>query len=352
MTDRLEDQQRLWRRVHKAARKYECEGIWVLGDLFDNSKTDAVTLTTTTECLTQDPDIDKYLLPGNHDANTIHGGRFTLEAYGAMGLSHVKYVGAQDRDGEHAGYYCVSPRPWLNFWCMEYASIKRTREILAAMHEKLEASMYEGVNVLLMHNSVLGCSHVGWVCDNGLDAEEVCRGFTYVLSGHFHDHQLFGDNGMYLGAPMHHRYDDAGRRSGFHIVTFNRDGSRGVVSIKGNAPRFHTAVWPDAPAEDPKPRDYLRHEIHATHADYAAMLPEIREAVAAEQADGIRASYKHKPIYHHEERIESHGDTATLTMPAAVSAYADMADVATGTLDKVKLKELGHQALEAAHKEA
>src|SRR5690606_29453075 len=131
-------------------------------------------------------------------------------------------------------------RDWLNFWPVEYSPMERAKDLIGACRER--AKKQSGSNVLLMHQSVLGCTHIGWICDDGLSPEEVCEGFDWVFTGHFHDPQNFGPNkkGLNLGAPMHHRFDDAGRKAGFWYVRFEEDGSAKRVFIDGGCPNFHS----------------------------------------------------------------------------------------------------------------
>src|ERR1041384_6049884 len=92
VTDRLEDQVALWDRVKQTTVEWEVDAVFVLGDLFDKSLVDAVTLTVTVDCIVSVP-VDIYILPGNHDAVSTEGGRFTVEAFAKMKCGHVRYLG-------------------------------------------------------------------------------------------------------------------------------------------------------------------------------------------------------------------------------------------------------------------
>lgn len=337
-TDRLDDQLRLWEYVHKVAKDEKVDATFVLGDLFDKSLVDAVTLTHTVEALVKSP-VNTFILPGNHDANNLRGGRFTVEAFGVMGRDHLHVIGGD----------VIKPRNWLRFWPIAFKPLSETREDLKAIREKLDHDL---VNVLLLHNSVLGSKHLGWVCDDGLEPAEVCEGFDWVLSGHFHGHQEFGEGGvgMYLGAPMHHHYGDVGRKAGFWIIQFDDEGNREDKFVPSKLPRFHKA---DSLAFKPKLRkgDYIRYEVEATHAEWVKMKPLAVEVTEKLIAEGHHADYKHKPIYHHEARLVPQDEAATLTLEAAVAKYPEMVGVATSGLDVSRLQEIGRDALKAVRSE-
>jgi DNA repair exonuclease SbcCD nuclease subunit len=337
-TDRLDQQLEVLHRIHEKAAAEGCQALFLLGDLFDKSLVDAVTLTHTVQEIAEWT-LPTYILPGNHDANNIRGGRFTVEAFGVMGRKHLSVLGEK---GE-----ALEPNEWLAIWSVSYKPVGETREEIKAIKGLMSR---ERTNVLLFHNSVLGAQHAGWTCDEGLLAEEVCGdGFDWTLAGHFHDTQVFGEKGtgLYLGAPMHHHFGDTGRKAGFWIIEFTSDGKRAAEFVPGGAPHFYVVKALDAKVKA-KAGDYLRFDLEATHADWATEKLKAREAVEALKARGINASFRHKPIYHHKTRMASGSKAATLTLDEAVSKYVDMAGVIAGGLEAERLKALGRDALAAA----
>jgi hypothetical protein len=65
------------------------------------------------------------------------------------------------------------------------------------------------------------------------------------------------------------------------------------------------------------------------------------------RSEGIRASFKHKPIYHHETRLEPH-TSDVFSMEGGVSSYVNASDVETQGLSVKVLKGIGLEALAAA----
>lgn len=353
-TDRMEDQIKLWERFGKIAGKVGAEHFWIAGDLFDHGRIDAVTLAETARVTSGFP-VPMCVMPGNHDAHTIRGGRFNLEAFGHLAGDRIVYVG-----GRPTAFYC--PRPWLVFWPLEFMPVEDTRSALHDIREQIKDGLpqvesRERMDVLLMHNSIEGCQHAGWVCDDGLTADEVCEGFDYVIAGHFHDTQTFGpdDNGMYLGAPMHHRFSDVGRDAGFWALTFIEGEGMRKRFFNGKSPRFHEADWKGAVGdsdEDVKPNDYLKVKVTATHANWVTERPAVIEAVEELKRRGVRASFKHIPIYHHTARIKGHDGMDAISMDKAVPGYLKAPDVDITGLDRAKLKAIGRAALAAARSES
>jgi len=351
MTDRLEDQLRLWDEMKRCADASNVDAVFVLGDLFDKALIDAVTLTHTVEAVTA-LDQPVYILPGNHDANSVRGGRFTVEAFGRMRRDNIRVF----KTGEPFEF-----DTWLRFWPVEYMPVEDTRERLAEIRARLDPDQH---NVLLMHNSILGCTHLQWTCDDGLEADEVTEGFDQVYSGHFHDRQRFGADaqGLYLGAPMHHHYGDVGREAGYWLIEFNQGGAEGQY-IEPKMPRFYKATGmgnkfePATVAGYVKSNkieagDYLRLEVACTNADWATLKPKVKAICDALQSTGIKASAKHKPIYHHKVRLEGDTDSKQMatapTLDAAIARYVDAAGVVTGDLDVGELKRIGRETLAAA----
>lgn len=341
VTDRLSDQLKLWRRVYATAERAQCEAIFIQGDLFDHSRTDAITLTETFHILGVAP-VPIYIVPGNHDGVNTRGERFTVEA-----MSVIEYCGYM-----HTGEpYC--PREWLAFWPLEFSPIERTRQALKAMKPDRDKT-----NVLLMHNSIVGCTHGGWTCEegHGLDAREVTDGFDYVLSGHFHDPQTFGRNGRYLGAPMHHHFGDVGRRAGFWIMQWKPDGTRKEVFVDGGCPRFHTTRLADWGTEDlgTRPGDYVRVVVRCTHAKLVKRAVEADCYVAELTAQGLRAKWVHDPVYHHTARLAKTSASGSIVVPTPrkmVSGYVDAVEVDTSGLDAKALKRLGRDIFAAVEGE-
>jgi calcineurin-like phosphoesterase family protein len=344
VTDRLQDQIGLWKRVHQSAREHGSKDIFVLGDLFDKSLVDAITLTATVRAIAEADDLTHWILPGNHDAVNTRGGRFTVEAFGEMGNDRIKYL----RTGERYGF---GKDGWCGFWPLEYGDQDRSRAALEGIQSKLKLRSVEN---LLLHHSIVGCKFADWVCDDGLEAEEVCKGFDHVFSGHFHDTQTFGPGkrGMYLGAPMHHRFEDAGRPAGFWNMTWGGEGGCEKEFVDGGCPRFFETegTLEDAP-EGAELGDYIRLNVTATTAGWEDAKADVRARVEAWNKVGYRASFKHKPVYHHARRIVSVDEakkSGGMTVEAMMSAYVESPDVDTAGLDLVRLRRIGREALEAA----
>lgn len=352
VTDRLQDQVGLWKRVHQSAREHGSTDIFVLGDLFDKSLVDAITLTSTVRAIAEADDLTHWILPGNHDAVNTRGGRFTVEAFGEMGNDRIRYMKTGERYGFGLG-------GWCGFWPLEYGDQDRSRAALEEIKSNREVvKSAPGVSAgrqenLLLHHSIVGCKFADWVCDDGLDAEEVCDGFDWVYSGHFHDTQTFGagKRGMYLGAPMHHRFEDAGRPAGFWNMIWDGKGGCEKVFVDGSCPRFFETegAYEDVP-EGATRGDYIRLNVTATTIGWEGVKATVRERVDAWNKAGYRASFKHKPIYHHTRRVAATETKKAggMSVEAMMAAYVESPDVDTTSLDLARLRRIGREALEAA----
>lgn len=345
ITDRLLDQQKLWTEIHASAEEHEVDATFVLGDLFDSSLVDPATLIVTSEALKATP-VPMYILPGNHEAN---GELFISGAFAHLGADKIIYLGGADPKG-----YQISD--WLRFWPMDYSTPERLMKRITDAMDYM-AFGRKPAEVALLHHSIVGCSHFGWTCDDGVLADDVCEPFDWVFTGHFHEHQAFGpeEKGMYLGAPMHHRFDDVGRSAGWWIMDWkHRSGkvSLDAKFIPSSAPRFHAVKWSGKSSlkgVKAKPGDYVRLIVEATHAEWTKLKPGVSAAVGRLREAGVRASWKHKPEYHHGRRLKGKATrVGSVDFIDAIDAYLGAPDVDTSGLSLKKLRRLGRELLEEA----
>lgn len=343
-TDRLQDQMALFEQVRETAEIEQVSRIHILGDLVDRSRVDAVTLAAMCRGIKRLSEVAPvYIMGGNHDALSVQGERFTVELFKELQVPNVHYVTAP-RD-------IPSPK-WIRFWPVEYAPLEKTREILAEIRNRMKTDR-RPCEVLLLHNSVLGCRHEGWKCDIGLTPEEAREGFDFTLSGHFHTTQTFGEDarGMYLGGALHFRFDDAGRKAGFWLITFRKRAglttnglSWDPVFVPSRTPRFREVLWPEK-CKKASAGDYVRINVHATHAEYTALKSKVDSYCQKLIGKGIRASIHHTPIYHHTKRLKSKGKKVSIMN--VIDEYISAVDVNTEGLDAQKLREIGAKAIEA-----
>ncbi len=344
ITNRLRDQTRLWKAVAKDVERFHVDCVLILGDLFDKSRPSPTTLVEMVRIIVGLP-CQVAILAGNHDAEQITGGRFNVEAFGAMDKPNVRYLRPNAM---------FSPRSWLHFYPVPFCPSAEAMEQIGRARQTMEARHGNPVdqNILLLHHSIVGCEHLGWTCDDGLDAEAVCEGFDSVLAGHFHQTQRFGPDleGLYLGAPMHHNYGDVEREASYYVFGFRKGAEPREAKRDPGAPKFHKisvikGAWPEwEPEERPRAGDYLRVEVHATHAEWIALRPQVREECAKLLTrDRIHASYKHKPIYQHAVRLEGDSKKTKKTTEDYLRTYVKRA--ATGDLDSKALLALGKNIL-------
>lgn len=340
ITDRLVDQINLWSQVEKLAQQYSVDAVFSLGDLYDKGKVDPITLTQTTKSLVSlSKHVPVYILPGNHDAVSVKGEHFNVEAYRYIGHDVHCFKTFQPHE------YSLSNGLNLHFWAVEYM---RPKETLIALERIRRSSGYasQNINVLLFHNSVVGCEHLAWICDDGLTPEQLLDGFDWAIGGHFHTHQKFGseEQGMYCGSWMQHDFSDIGERQGCWLIEWDEVGKRNDVFLPLESPRFWTrepAVIPDMAT----PGDYLRWIVKATHSDFLLMKNGLDKSKKEAETAGFRVDYKHEPIHQHVQRIIKHDELSTITMEQMVGRYVDSDTVEIGGLDKQRLKQLGREIL-------
>jgi DNA repair exonuclease SbcCD nuclease subunit len=344
-SDRINDQMGLWMLIGRVAEERKAKGILVLGDLYDENKPDAVTLTVTAQCIANMP-CPTYLLGGNHEGQTEDGDRFVSESLATSGS--VRYISSSAcKNG--FGFSTKSSGPRLVFWPMEFCPTDRAKRILKRYRKALDP---KDTNVLLMHHSIVGCTHYGWKCDVGLDPNLVCEGFDFVYTGHFHDSQTFGpgQKGRYLGAPLHLKLDDAGREAGFWFVSFGHK-ERTEELIDGGAPRFHVLNWPLKPGDlkgiDGRRHDFVRIKVECTKPKWDKIRDKVSRVVEAMRAKGLRAKYNFKPVYHHEERL-GFERMVVKDLDGMIESYVELDSVKKDGLDEKRLINIGREIMQEA----
>jgi len=345
LTDRLGDELRVLDQMFETAEREKADAVFLLGDLFDKPRPDPIALREVVKRLVRSR-FDLFVLDGNHDAQTLHGGVFVTEVFGALGHAHITHLSISSP---------ITPRPWLTLQPLPYSNHELARARLAdlASEPKPEGS----TRVALIHQAIIGAKHQGWTCDDGLDGEEVARGFDYVFAGHFHTHQEFsGGRGMYLGAPMHHHFGDVGDElRGWWVVTFGPNGEVERRHVPSKAPRFHVfaaapgKLWDRAWLDQTAEGDYVRIDVECTGAEWASLAGEVAETEKALSEAKRFPRVHHKPVYHHVRRMALRdGMEAGAMMREALSAWLDGPAVVGETMDRDQLRAVGLELFEDA----
>ena len=319
VTDRFLEQLELWKQVKETVDKERPDVVWILGDLFDKSNVDPITLKYTVRAI-MSLDCPVEILPGNHDASMATGGSYIVEAFSEMGRNDVVCLDMKD-EGDWV-------RPWLRVFSVPFCPAEVATSKIRGFQDQIASDTSKHTNVLLLHHSILGCRHLGWTCDQGLDAELITEGFDLVLSGHFHDAQSFGPGpgvvGAYLGSPMHHTFADASRTTEpnywvFDFVCDFTDSGKRLLRIDtrkflAKMPRFyHTII-----DEEATPRavsgtplalivdkgDFWRLEVRATKERWAETKAAHQHQIDALKKRGVRASLRHRPVVKGKARIK------------------------------------------------
>lgn len=333
VTDRLLDQMDVIRQIGDVAIQHKVSDIFFLGDLFERRLLDAITLRYGVEAVLALAKFARvWILPGNHDAYSATGSRFTPEVFSVLGATSVRFLD---------GTLVVSPQPKIgvDFFSMPWCPLAKAEEQLEAVRARREKGKR---NVLLLHHPILDCVDGSWKCDAGLEANAVCEGWDMVLAGHFHERQSFGSCGGFVGASMQHDQRDAGGGPrGVEILTVTPDEmKREFVEIQ--SPRFYTFDWDEISetGETANPGDYVRVGVASTHAEWAIRFAEADVWAKEQRGHGLHVDIYHKPIQQHEERLHL-GDAPTHAQ--ALSEYLEIAE--TEGLDKARLSEIGAAAL-------
>jgi DNA repair exonuclease SbcCD nuclease subunit len=346
LTDRFEDQLKMWEQIRDIIEEGKgYDAVFILGDLFDKSLVDPVTLSHTVAEIVKIP-VTTYILSGNHDISFAGGGRSLVEVFGSFENDNVEVIG----EGGHSSVKGVLGGKILKFHPFSFKTVEENSL------ELTDVTFPDGqFNIALVHNSILGAEHEEWTCDSGLDPEEDFVDYDKVYAGHFHKTQRFSDKGMYIGAPMHHHFGDVGRDAGVWSIEFkNVDGEIETDEqfIPLDLPKFYKVKFNGVDkraklSKGIKGGDYLRIEVEATKSEWLGAYKKLNDYKSALEKDRqIHVSLVHKPVYYHEERLENGSELGSFSLEKAIVQYVKSEDVNTDGMDEKVLKEFGKNVLE------
>jgi DNA repair exonuclease SbcCD nuclease subunit len=354
ITDRFLDQLNLVEKIKKDAFDHEVDAVMILGDLFDRSSVDAVTLAHTVGAIRSIPQ-KVFILPGNHESSSVSGQRFSVEVFNSIGHDNLYCFTSTELKGIAC---CYSEGSWLRFWPVPYSTIDFALDKIKSYQKSIKFNSDGFCDVLLLHHNINGCSHLGWVCDDGLDSSEICEEFDFVLSGHFHNHQVFGpdDIGMYVGSPMHHDFGDAWSEKYSWIVEFNRGERPLVIPIENKiTPKFYKISLNDKleplngkelKYPDFEKGDFLRYEIFSSLEKWIELKPKI--IAFCDKFEGINISYKHKMIRKYKSRLHSDFiEGKPIPIENQIRQYVEFVSEEK-TAKKIKFTSLGLEILKEA----
>lgn len=330
ITDRFKDQLNMIEQIGCIAEAENANAIFILGDLFDKSTLDAITLQYALAAIMQLAEATTvYILPGNHDAKNSKAQHYAVDFFSRL---QDKLVDIHILGGNFTDMIVMQD---VTFHAIPWMPIDRTNEALGNI-----SFNPSGVNVVLLHQSVIGCRLNGsWVADEGIDASKF--GDHIYLAGHFHSPQEF-NHGMYIGAPMQKDFGDAGEERRVVIAIFE-NGNVEFEDRSIEAPKFYSYKFSndsyDLVNPELKDGDYLRVQVESTHAVYKTRLEEAKEACSTYQKIGVNIFYQHIPISDHSVRLKTNGPTNY------IEAMKEYIKISNTELDKKQLANVGKKLL-------
>ena len=218
ITSRLQDISQCWTWLAKLAVKLKCEGIVVVGDIFDSRTTlDLSVLDAACRGFhwAKSAGLKLHVVVGNHDSYLRVPTLNSLQVFRG-------YAEVHDRPGvdEAMGFGFV---PWTDDPAAFAESVGRVAG----------EARYLFAHVLL-EGAVLGAK--GGVPLSALQRQK----FRHVFLGDVHALTEMAANVLYVGAPMQHDYGDAGQERGVVILDTEKDTMDFVVNTE--SPRFHVVV--------------------------------------------------------------------------------------------------------------
>lgn len=362
ISDRLDDQMRIWTVMLERAQQLSIEHLWVLGDLIDSDRLDAVVHKAVIGALTHAArmGLKVHLVPGNHEMHDSAGVHYILE-----GLATVPGVTV---------YTMVPPEPivvaeGVRFWPMPALPEERAREVVREIDRKADPKH----DFLLIHQQIIGArSGPTWAAPTGL-AHDDFKHFGHVLAGDFHRPQVF-KGGRYLGSPMQLKFKDAAGpedRRGFWSGKFAVADGAARLQLQLNPVRtseFFEYTWngadfgivpggsgtgdyvtqPGYPGNQVRAGDYVRLRVSGERA----MVDAAREPARVAQAGLLEAGIRQVQI---DLDVTAQVRSRSVAAPVVgeqldwnqlLETYTKSVD--TSGLDTKRLLQIGQDALEGA----
>jgi DNA repair exonuclease SbcCD nuclease subunit len=338
VTDRLLDQIDIWKQINKIIKEKNIRALFILGDLFDHSRVDAIALEATVRAI-NNCDCEVYVLPGNHDATNNRGDRFVVEA-----LEHLKNkVVVATRNNKKTFPLVFNDNGQLiSLWMIPFCQIDETEKKI----KSIDLTEYKNdVKILLIHNSVIGAETYGWKCDDGINSK-LFKKFHKVFAGHFHNHQFF-NNGCYIGSPMQHHFGDSGKHSFvLHFSMFKAKAAylfdeRPIYIKNKEFFVFDSFDNLNKKLKRTKEGDFLRFEISCTDSEFISKRKEFETIKNELEKKYSYVEIKHKRTKQTKERIslESKNDSE-FVFDSAIEKYVELSET---NLSKKKLNKLGKE---------
>ena len=341
ISDRLGDQMRVWGAMVERLASLKVEDLWIVGDLVDNDRLDAVVYKAVVAALANAVrrGLRVFLVPGNHEMHDAAGAHYILE--GLSSLPGVTVCAGSELAPIKVGH-------GVNLWPLAARSDDAAVEIIRAANRKADPRR----DFLVIHQQILGAANGTWIAPSGISPADYNH-FGYVIAGHFHRPQQF-QGGRYLGAPMQFNYGDAGEARGFYVATWSTDTDAATKLVWQaqpiRSPQFWEASWSGAAPQEIQVAqgDYLKLRLSGTRA----YIDSQRDAIAAAKHSaierGCRAVHVHLNVtaQTRERSVAAPVAGESLDWKGLLGAYVDAVD--TTGFDRDALMAYGVRALEAA----
>ncbi|MCX7710991.1 MAG: DNA repair exonuclease [Clostridia bacterium] len=195
-SERRDDLKETFRTIIQTAKKENVDAVLISGDLYEHDYVKKSTLTFVNECFKEIPEIRVFIVPGNHDPNTVNSfyNNFKWAENVSILTNENPYVVLEDLKT------CIYGVGFRNFY-----------EEKSLIYE-LKPGKQEYVNILMAHGTV--DMNIKKSMYNPMDSSNlICLGMDYIALGHFHNRiENMGGYGIIYnpGSPEPLGFDEPG----------------------------------------------------------------------------------------------------------------------------------------------
>jgi DNA repair exonuclease SbcCD nuclease subunit len=312
MSDRLADLEKILNWILEQANLKQLP-LFVLGDIFDRRKPDAVALKTASRVFKKAAELDIKIcvLPGNHDAHDTKGLHYAIEAIKLAGAPMV-IMESGVVDEYNDVMFCPVPyqsRQATNDLIVEYGDMNIDKPKVLLLHDLVEGTV-------LVNNQI---------SKDGLKFD--LKSFDYILAGHVHNHTSIGENGCYIGSPTQMHFGECNH---FPCIGMLSVGRKRIRYQKIDIPSEYIALFSDCAIDSKNIEcgeigEYNRLIFEGTKEELENNKPEIDRILTRQAAESRVSLFYHRDMGNRRENSLS-ADVLTdgLSLEDIVCKYVAM----------------------------
>jgi len=329
--DRLQDCLDVLDWVFDTAKKRKIKTILFCGDLFhDRQKIDVFTYQKTFEVFSKYPDINVFLLLGNHDLWHLEKWDISsvIPLRAISGVTVVDRPCSLDVDGYEIGFLPYTHDPAED---LKQIKMKKGFKILCA-HVAVDGAVW---NVVHGTTADVSIEHDG---DMVKVTADVFKGYDQVFLGHYHNEQKLTPSVEYVGSPLQLNFGEANQKK--HIIEYDLQ-THEKTYIENTFSPVHLIL---TEKDDILSFDLEKNFVRIMASNIASSdIVDLKNDILNAKAGSLEIKPIHKKLDEDKKSVAEAKSILTAG-DQMLKKYTDCTEL--GSLDKDKLLQIGSRCLE------